>query len=1015
MFGNKKIRFSENPVPKKEKSAFEKQLGTTKLKFILHTVLLALSLLIFFAGTYTRIMFPDQEAEELFYYLMNGVGDSDPMMYIKALGVCIVPFLVALFALLLLQYDIPVFPEKQGKKRTKQLFTRKHRCLTTAVACTLCILLGFAQIGTFKYIAAHTVSSNFIEKNYVNPDGKVSAPENKRNLIVIEVESLETTFINKNNGGEWDNDVLRDMSELLSYPDATYFTSSDNSGSVRGTNDIYGTTWTTAALVGYNCGLPFKVPMNLRNNYQSDDFMSGAYMLGDVLKASGYRNVLLSGSVTSFGGVKQMFTKHGEYDIIDAHSVASHGYSVPSSQRNEWGMSDEALFRIAQSECEKGLSGDEPFHLFISTIDTHIECYTYDKEASEKQGCKGSETAYETKYENAYATTAREIRAFIDRLRELPEYENTTVVIYGDHLNMYKDIGTRVEDTASRGRYNLILNSAVSPSRGTFGRSFTAFDFYPTTLAAAGFTVHGDRLALGTNLFSEADTLAEQAGLEKMNFELERKSDFYNEKILGDDYFTLYGISDGGASGGMADLSGSGGNTTGDGSYVSDPWGETSAPDPWDETSAPDPWDETSAPDPWGDDSSGEDSSSAGPSSSEDSSEDPYTPLPDDFIGQQYVDPRGRVELNGTKRNIVYIEVESLETTMFTRAQGGAWDYEVIPELYELLTYGEAVSFSSDSSAKGFFDTYGTDYTVGAVTGLVTGLPLKLKYSGRSEYHSDEFMDGAYALGDVTSAFGYKNLYVSGSSTYYGGLKNLFLHHGSYEIIEPGNVGKYGYNVPVSQRNEWGMSDEAAFRIARSEWEKYFSGGSVKPLHLFISTIDTHIQCYTYDAAASAADGYTGTVNRFAATRENAYATTAREIKAFVDWLRTTPQYANTTVIIVGDHYNMASDFCDTADKSLRGKYNVILNPVTAAAKTKNRSFASMDFYPTVLAACGFTFDGDRLALGTNLFSETETLYEQYGIEEVKAELRKRSDFVIKRIFRDVAPDSQYWGIVYYG
>lgn len=1006
MLGNKKVRFSSSAAPEREKTPFEKQLKTTKLKFILHTALLALSLLIFFAGTYTRLMFPDQEAEELFYYLMNGVGDSDPMMYIKALGVCIVPFLAALFALLLLQYDIPVLPKKYAHKGGRQLFTRRHRCLTTAVACTLCILLGFAQIGTFKYIAAHTVSSDFIEKNYVNPDGKVSAPESKRNLIVIEVESLETTFINKNNGGEWDNDVLRDMHDLLAYPGSTYFTSSPSSGLLRGTEEVYGTTWTTAALVGYNSGLPFKVPMNSRNKYQSDEFMGGAYMLGDILKASGYSNVLVSGSVTSFGGVKQMFTKHGEYDIIDAHSIASHGYSVPKSQQNEWGMSDEALFRIAKSECEKGLSGEKPFHLFISTIDTHIDCYTYDKEASEKQGYKGSETAYGTKYENAYATTAREIKAFVDWLCEQPEYANTTVVIYGDHLNMYKEIGTRVEDSSSRGRYNLILNSAVSSVRGCFGRGFTAFDFYPTVLAAAGFTVHGERLALGTNLFSGEDTLAERVGLEKMNFELERKSDFYNEKILGDDYFSLYDVSNGAASGGMADLTGSGSDTTGDGSYVSNPWGETSAPDPWDETSAPDPW---------GDDSSGEDSSSMIPSSSAASSEEPYTPLPNDFIGQQYVDPRGRVKLNGAKRNIVYIEVESLETTMFTRAQGGAWDYEVIPELYELLTYGEAVSFSADSSVRGGFDTYGTDYTVGAIAGYVTGLPLKLKYSGRSDYYSDKFMDGAYALGDVTLANGYRNLYVSGSVTYFGGLKKLFRHHGSYEIIEPGNVGKYGYKVPGSQRNEWGMSDEAAFRIAKSEWEKHFSGGSSEPLHLFISTIDTHIQCYTYDAAASAADGYTGSVNRFVTTRENSYATTAREIKAFVDWLRTTPQYANTTIVIVGDHYNMASDFCDTADKSLRGKYNVILNPVTAAAKTKNRSFAAMDFYPTVLAACGFTFGGDRLALGTNLFSETETLYEQYGIEEVKAELRKRSDFVIKRIFRDVAPGSQYWEIVYYG
>ena len=39
--------------------------------------------------------------------------------------------------------------------------------------------------------------------------------------------------------------------------------------------------------------------------------------------------------------------------------------------------------------------------------------------------------------------------------------------------------------------------------------------------------------------------------------------------------------------------------------------------------------------------------------------------------------------------------------------------------------------------------------------------------------------------------------------------------------------------------------------------------------------------------------------------------------------------------------------------------------------------------YPTILASMGATIEGDRLGLGTNLFSSQETLIEQLGYSEL--------------------------------
>ena len=49
--------------------------------------------------------------------------------------------------------------------------------------------------------------------------------------------------------------------------------------------------------------------------------------------------------------------------------------------------------------------------------------------------------------------------------------------------------------------------------------------------------------------------------------------------------------------------------------------------------------------------------------------------------------------------------------------------------------------------------------------------------------------------------------------------------------------------------------------------------------------------------------------------------------------------------------------------------------------------------FPTTLAALGAQIEGDRLALGTNLFSSEETLEEKYGYDEVNDHLRQKSYF----------------------
>lgn len=86
-------------------------------------------------------------------------------------------------------------------------------------------------------------------------------------------------------------------------------------------------------------------------------------------------------------------------------------------------------------------------------------------------------------------------------------------------------------DYTKRTGYNVILNSKVEPIREN-NRAFTSLDMFPTTLAAMGVKIEGDKLGLGVNLFSDEPTLTEKYGYGYVELELSKKSTFYTKNFI---------------------------------------------------------------------------------------------------------------------------------------------------------------------------------------------------------------------------------------------------------------------------------------------------------------------------------------------------------------------------------------------------------------------------------------------------------------------------------------------------
>lgn len=117
-------------------------------------------------------------------------------------------------------------------------------------------------------------------------------------------------------------------------------------------------------------------------------------------------------------------------------------------------------------------------------------------------------------------------------------------------------------------------------------------------------------------------------------------------------------------------------------------------------------------------------------------------------------------------------------------------------------------------------------------------------------------------------------------------------------------------------------------------------------------------------------------------------------ISDYIDWLKEQTFYEDTAIILVGDHLSMDRDYFDDIPTDYeRTIFNLFINGSHSPAETNNRLFSSLDIFPTTLAALGADIDGERLGLGTNLFSEKETLIEELGYNEFYTEMGKRSNY----------------------
>lgn len=349
---------------------------------------------------------------------------------------------------------------------------------------------------------------------YQDVGSTVISGEETNNLIYIYLESYENAFMDQANGGLKTVNCMPELTQL-----AQSNISFSHNEQMGGAIEFAGTTWTIASMVAQTTGLPLKTDV-LNNMDQYDSFMPGAITIGDVLHKRGYIQELLICSQKEFAGTDKLFLQHGQYQIVDIDDLKAQG-RVNKNEKTDWGANDQCLFRNAKEELTKLAATGQKFNLTMATLDCHMPS---------GYQCEQCPHNYDNTYENIYACQSKQVNEFIQWCQQQTWYSHTTIVIVGDHTSMATDYTDFISSDYTRTTYNCIINSKVTTSH-IKNRTFTAMDMYPTTLAAMGFEIKGNKLGLGTNLFSPLATVTEKYGVDYIEQEVQKSSDYLDEKI----------------------------------------------------------------------------------------------------------------------------------------------------------------------------------------------------------------------------------------------------------------------------------------------------------------------------------------------------------------------------------------------------------------------------------------------------------------------------------------------------
>ena len=488
-----------------------------KLIYICCTILLLLEIFCIRGIISLADIFPLENTDAVYFTLTHNMSGAGNFAISIFLGILRDTFVISLLIILVI-FSISKF------SKTRNILTITRILVTANIICFgLLVATLFINIPISRYYQKWNSADdsreniNIYDTEYINPDSVKIEFKEKRNLILIFLESVEYNFQDSLNGGGLSQNLIPEITEYIKQEQSF----------IPGGINITGTGWTMADVIAKTCGIPMTSPYTTKHITQRNSAPIPITCLTDILHNNGYTTVVSKGAHLSFSRM-DAFIKVHSIDNGYGLDEYKHDWHIDERVLNEWGVSDSAHYELIKEHIGKVSTMGKPWAVWFITLNTHTPYGATDP------GCHIPEDiSKEELLQTSIRCSSRQLDDFIRWAKTQEWYSNTTIAVMGDHTTMVPlhTIGFR-NTRQSHYWLDFFINSAASAEN--YNRTFSSLDMFPTILEAMGAKIPGRALGLGRSLYSLAPTLLEQYGLDSLNKALEKQSPNYGYFIYKD-------------------------------------------------------------------------------------------------------------------------------------------------------------------------------------------------------------------------------------------------------------------------------------------------------------------------------------------------------------------------------------------------------------------------------------------------------------------------------------------------
>jgi len=341
------------------------------------------------------------------------------------------------------------------------------------------------EAGDF-YIATGTYESGV--------GGELFGAAKGRNLILVQLESIQNMVVGRDYLGQ---EITPVLNELIDSPGTFYF------------NNFYyqiGAGNTSDAEFAVNHSIMASVESYTYQLYKENYFKG----LPRILKEHGYNSYVLHGYKKEFWNRQTIYPVFGFERFYSSDDFIDDGIEGIGGG-NIVGISDSAFFDQATDYME---TFPQPFYSLLITLSCHNPFLM-------PEHMRGIQIMPEDdnivgNYLNAAYYTDKCVGEFIDHLKEKGLYDNSVIVLYGDHFGLSKaDRRVDAEVSSWLGepyRYDTMMNVPLiihlpgEKGGAVYENSGGQLDLMPTLAHLLGIETL-DTIYFGQNLFSGEDSL----------------------------------------------------------------------------------------------------------------------------------------------------------------------------------------------------------------------------------------------------------------------------------------------------------------------------------------------------------------------------------------------------------------------------------------------------------------------------------------------------------------------------